>query len=340
MFKKNASICITIVFCITGCYNGNDVYDQALDTIDISRTTLSYEGINTVESITTTDFEMTVLCETPVNETAYISTQDNSPSSEDKPRIHLVGSIADRSETFYLELPKDKSDIDKIKDYYALDITLFKKTDLSFIADFAHLKELSITIGEEDAVPEAWEEAYVESYDFLKKLNNVEYLRISKEPNFNTICLQNMDNLKYLHFYGTNIDFEGYFPNVEELEIAGGELSSKELYDFFPNLTGLNTYAINISLKSVGKMQKLEILHLSYCQSYSEISEIVNNKHLRALTLASKMDGYAELVEDEKFILEFNNLQYFWCLEGVISDETVDQLLEINPQCDAFNHGM
>lgn len=342
MFNKGISvfICITAALCFTGCYNGNDNSNQVLDTTDISKTASSDEEINTTELITTTPCETTAYYETTAEETTYNSTQDNPPSSEDKPRVELVGSILGREETLYLEFPKDSMDIDKIKDYYSLSITLFEKTDLSFIADFPHLKELNISTGEEDPVPDAWKEAYVESYDFLNSLNNLEYLRIGKEPNFNAKRLQGMDNLKYLCFYGTNIDFEGFFPNVEELSIAGGELSSDELYDFFPNLTGLSTYCINISLKSVGKMQNLEILHLSYGQSYSEISEIVNNKHLRALTLASRVNGYTELVENEEFILELNELQYLWCLEGVISDETISRLLERNPQCDTFNEGM
>ena len=344
MFNKGISvfICITAALCFTGCYNGNDNSNQVLDTTDISKTASSDEEINTTELIITTPCETTAYFETTAEETTYNSTQDSTSISEDKPRVELVDFILGREETLYLELPTYSKDIDKIKDYYSLSITLFEKTDLSFIADFPHLRELDITTGEENAVPDAWKESYVESYDFLNSLNNLEYLRISKEPTFNTKCLQNMDNLKYLHFYGTNVELEGYFPNIQELSFAGWELSSGELYDFFPNLIGLETHCIDIDLKSVGKMDKLEILKLGYYQSYSEINEIVNNKNLRSLTLHSLKgkDGSIEPVENEEFLLELPNLEYFWCYEGVISDETINKLLNTKPQCDAYNHGL
>lgn len=158
----------------------------------------------------------------------------------------------------------------------------------------------------------------------------------------NTKWLQDMDNLRYLHFYGTNIKLEGCFPNIQELSIAGWEISSGELYDFFPNLIGLETHCADIDLKSVGKMDKLEILRLGYYQSYSEIDELVNNKNLRALKLLSikGKDGSVEPVENEEFLLELPNLEYFWCYEGVISDETIDRFKTLNPRCEAFNHGM
>lgn len=333
MFKKGVSICITIIFCLTGCYNNSNHGNQTIDITDISQTTLLIEESNNTIESKNADYE------TSVSEITCITEKDEAPSSEDK---LIDPAVQDKTEILYLELPKNNMDIDKIKDYYALDITLFEKTNLSFIANYPQLKELMITTGEEDAVPDAWKESYVESYDFLKCLNNLEYLRISKEPNFNTICLQDMDNLKYLHFYGTNIELEGRFPNIRDLSIAGWGLSSDELYEFFPNLTELETHCVDIDLKSVGKMDKLEILKLGYYQSYSEINEIVNNKNLRSLTLLSikGKDGSIEPVENEEFLLELPNLEYFWCYEGVISDEIINKLLDMKPQCNAFNHGL
>ena len=332
LLTKKCFFGILMLFLLTSCSNthNNYTYTESSNTNQIVQDTEEISGIS---------------CQTEVLDVSTAESIKNSVTDqEDKLKTELVGSldvVQDRSEILDLELPKDEVNIDELKDYSMICITLYQKTDLSFLSDLPELKVLTITNGEEDMVPKPCNESYAESYDFLKSLNNLEYLRISKEPDFNTECLQDMDNLKYLHFYGTNIDFEGYFPNIEELEISGGELSSKEMYDFFPNLTGLSTYAINISLKSVGKMNQLEILRLSYGQSYSEISEIVNNKHLRTLTLASKTaGGYTELVDDEEFVLELDELQYFWCLEGVISDETIIRLLEVNPQCDVFNHGM
>ena len=330
--KKYIFAGISMLFLLTAC---SKTHNDSVNT----------ESSETSQIVQDATKRSDVDYQTPVPDISTAeNTENNMPDQEEKSKTKLIKSldiVQDRSEILSLELPKDKVNIDELKDYSMICITLYQKTDLSFLSDLHELKVLTITNGEEDMVPGPCNESYAESYNFLKSLNNLEYLRISKEPDFNTECLQDMDNLKYLHFYGTNIDFEGYFPNVEELEIAGGELSSKELYNFFPNLTGLGTYAVNISLKSVGKMENLEILHLSYGQSYSEISEIVNNKHLRALTLASKMDGgYTELAENEEFILELDELQYFWCLEGVISDETISRFLEINPQCEIFNRGM
>ena len=332
LLTKKCFFGILMLCLLTSCSNthNNYTYTESSNTNQIVQDTEEISGIS---------------CQTQVLDVSTAESIKNSVTDqEDKLKTELVGSfdvVQDRSEILDLELPKDEVNIDELKDYSMICITLYQKTDLSFLSDLPELKVLTITNGEEDMVPKPCNESYAESYDFLKSLNNLEYLRISKEPDFNTECLQDMDNLKYLHFYGTNIDFEGYFPNVGELEIAGGELSSKELYDFFPNLTGLGTYAVNINLKSVGKMENLEILLLSYGQSYSEISEIVSNKHLKALTLASKTaGGYTESVENEEFILELDELQYFWCLEGVISDETISRLLEVNPQCEVFNHGM
>lgn len=332
LIKKYIFAGISMVFLLTACSN---THNDSVNT----------ESSETSQLLQDTEESSDVNYQTPVPDISTAeSIKNNAPDQEEKSKTKLIESldiVQDRSEILSLELPKDEVNIDELKDYSMICITLYQKTDLSFLSDLPELKVLTITNGEEDMVPRPCNESYVESYNFLKSLNNLEYLRISKEPDFNTECLQDMDNLKYLHFYGTNIDFEGYFPNVGELEIAGGELSSKELYEFFPNLTGLGTYAINISLKSVGKMENLEILHLSYGQSYSEISEIVSNKHLKALTLASKTaGGYTESAENEEFILELDELQYFWCLEGVISDETISRFLEINPQCEVFNHGM
>ncbi|MCM1299073.1 MAG: hypothetical protein NC203_12140 [Firmicutes bacterium] len=328
-FKKAVSIGITIIFCLTGCGNNGG---QAIDAAGASQTDSPVE-----ESYG--EFEAKAADnETSVGEIICNTEKDEASSSEDKP---IDPTAQDKTEILYLELPKNNMDIDKIKNYHALDVTLFEKTNLSFLADYPQLKELMITIGEEDAVPDAWNESYAESYDFLNSLDNLEYLRISQEPSFNTKCLQNTDNLKYLHFYGTNVELEGYFPNIQELSVAGQNLSSNELYDFFPNLTELETHCIDIDLKSVGKMDKLETLKLGYYQSYSEINEISNNKNLRSLTLLSvKKDGSVETAENEDFLLELPNLEYFWCYEGVISDETINRLSDMKPQCNAFNHGL
>lgn len=237
-----------------------------------------------------------------------------------------------------LVLPNDNVNIDELRDCLMLRITLMEKTDLSFLSRLTQLKELSICNGESDPAPLPLDESYVESYDFLNSLNNLVYVDIYREPNFSTEYLKNLSNLKYLELDWTNVELTGCFPDIKEVSLVACELSSDELYDFFPNLTGLETCYMDISLKSVGKMDRLEILRLSLGQSYKEINELANNKRLKSLTLSSHY-SYSETVDDE-FLFELTELQKLWCIEGMFSEETINRFKEINPQCDVFDNGL
>lgn len=342
---------VTAVFFLTACSNTADnindfsepsgelqsvqpIVETAADTDNqLEETVMVSESVDI--DVTDTDSQKVLESSVTIDEASDIDQEKNYEVGIDGFKTMV------RSRYMSLVLPDDNVDIDILKDCTELDIQLNKKTDLSFLTELPQLIGLFIYNGEENAIPEPSEESFVESYDFLNSLNNLEYLRISKEPNFSMKYLYNMINLKYLHFYGTNIDFDGYFPNIEELSIVGGEFSSVELYDFFPNLTGLETCYANISLESVGKMEKLEILRLSHGQSYKEINEVANNKNLRSLTLSSYTAAYNEPpIENYDFLLELTNLRTFWCLEVLIPEETINRLKELNPECDVFNHGL
>lgn len=241
----------------------------------------------------------------------------------------------EQREIFDLVLPNDVINIDELSNYSVIKIILTEKADLSFLAELSQLKELYIYNGEEDAVPEPSDESYVEFYDFLNCLNNLEYLRISREPHFNTEYLNDLNSLKYLHFYATNVDLAGYYPNIKELSIGGGSLSSYDLYNFFPNLVCLETYAVNLNLESVAKMDKLEFLHLSMGQSNDSIEALANNKNLKSFILATR----SEPLPNDEFILELTDLRYFWCYEGMFSEETISRFMELNPECEVFDKG-
>ena len=235
----------------------------------------------------------------------------------------------------YIELPRDK-DLE-LDIHEGVEVLITSKYDISFLSQFSDIKYLRIMESEEENDPPELDYSYVNSFDFIKDLKKLEYIRIERDPEFELNILKDNKNLKCIEFINCNIisDSKVSYNSVDDLSIMFGNFELSNISDSFPRLKRLQFSVSNCDdFSDVGELSELEYLYIRLLRPYKGIESIAKCKKLKYLELFSRyMDKEGllktELVDDT-FLTNVENLYMLNCYVGSISPHTLNILTDKN----------
>lgn len=162
------------------------------------------------------------------------------------------------------------------------------------------------------------------SNDDLRKLTNLTYLNIRSVSWTNNDAFKTLVNLRVLDLYQLHVTDElcDYLPNLEELSITFGRLSTRG-FSKFKKLTALRVIGgENMkTLEGLDTLPLLHTVHLTYCPVHD--SDMKYLSHVRKLVLYSttRVRGFG--------FRDLKSLEYLALYEIPFQDEDMNHLLGV-----------
>lgn len=234
-----------------------------------------------------------------------------------------------------------ETDIEELKRYKSLEIILNEETDLSFLEELTQLENLYLYQGEMHIIISEIETEYIKSYEFLYKLKNLksfsmEGAMINGEMivfdlnNLNN--LYNLDNLESFNFRHLNLIYTGdkILKNIKKVKIYESEINIDDFSIFLPNLQELELVGGDFNFSSFLNCKKLTSFSLTYGMRYTE-----HLSNLSSLPLLEKLKlTYMVNITDISFILDIKGLKELQITEGDFTQEQIDEIKLTFPDCE------
>ncbi|MBO6230884.1 MAG: hypothetical protein J6O50_09985 [Ruminiclostridium sp.] len=249
-------------------------------------------------------------------------------------------------------VPEDWFDIDIIKDNYGLSgyvqievsegetpdiselaeceaLSIFVNDvgmcDLSFVGELIDLKKLFISIGEEEPWKLPLPETHIKSYNFLKKLDKLDYLDLRGEHEFDLSCLDGLSSLTEVELHSCNITGHTHLENVQAVDTTLSYISADELVTSFPNVKYLHIDFID-SVAPLAGLESLEYLRVYLGTPLNDIAAVRDCPNLKFLDMTTD-----KVAPDDRFLLEMSDLMRLNYCFGTFTEETIEKLHEMYP---------